>query len=129
MDNYPSDLFLNKNVTSTSKTSNNSNYNLLLFIFIMILNFISGLIIIIFLKKCSNYRNKIKVINYDNYLLKNPDPPEKELLCSICLDTFNDNYVSTKCGHYYHQDCIYEWLSQKIICPNCKNNLKELENV
>ena len=128
MDYHPID-YDEMNVTSTSESSNSSNPNILYFIIIMILNFLCYVIITIGLRNCSNTRNKIQAIKYENYFLKNPDPPEKDLLCSICLGSLNSNYVSTECNHYYHKDCIYEWLSQKRICPNCKNNLKQLETV
>ena len=128
MDYHPID-YDEMNVTSTSESSNSSNPNLIFFIIIMILNFLSYFIISIGIKKCYNSRKKIKAIRYDNYFLENPEPPEEDLLCSICLGSLNSNYVSTKCNHYYHKDCIYEWLSRKIICPNCKNNLKQLETV
>ena len=133
MDNYLDDSYLNKSVnksvTYTSKKSNHSNSILLFFIFIMILNFISYVIITILLAKYSSYKNRVKVTNYDNFLIRNPVPPENNVICSICLDGFDDKYILTKCQHYYHEECLYEWLSKKIICPNCKTDFNRLESV
>jgi hypothetical protein len=126
MDNYPVDSIVDKNVTSTPTSSNRSPSILLFFISIMILNFISYVILVTLLKKYSSYKNKIKVINYERYLITNPVPPEHNLICSICLDTFDDTYILTKCQHYYHKAWLYEWLNKKIVCPNCKTDLNEL---
>ena len=85
MDNYLDDSYLNKSVnksvTYTSKKSNHSNSILLFFIFIMILNFISYVIITILLAKYSSYKNRVKVTNYDNFLIRNPVPPENNVIC------------------------------------------------
>lgn len=117
------------NVTSKSENYNSRSSGILFFvIFIIAIYTFSNfcVVIIIVSKKCS--MNKIQDINFDNYFLKNPIPPEKELICSICMDNFDNNYVLTKCNHYYHKDCIYEWLKLKVICPNCKSNFEQLEN-
>ena len=48
---------------------------------------------------------------------------EKELEneCAICLDQFDigDTARYLKCGHYYHNKCIGEWLGSKTTCPKC----------
>ncbi|XP_057201361.1 zinc finger protein RFP isoform X2 [Triplophysa rosa] len=50
---------------------------------------------------------------------------EDQLLCSICLDVF-DNPVSTPCGHSFCMACIGKyWDSAKHCqCPLCKQNFK-----
>tara|TARA_Y100000991_G_C21953561_1_gene340941 strand:+ start:1240 stop:1635 length:396 start_codon:yes stop_codon:yes gene_type:complete len=121
-----------KNVTSNSQNNNNSNSGILFFIIIIIIIYTLSnfyVIIILGIKKWSINKKKVQDINYDNYFLKNPIPPEKELICSICMNNLNNNYVLTKCNHYYHKDCIYEWLNLKMICPNCKSDLNQLENL
>ena len=47
--------------------------------------------------------------------------------CIICLETEEDNYVTFKCNHTFHINCISEWISYSIFCPICKNRL-EIEN-
>lgn len=48
-----------------------------------------------------------------------------KLDCPICIERFNiekDNIVKLEhCNHYYHKDCIIEWLKIKINCPLCRN--------
>ena len=45
--------------------------------------------------------------------------------CIICLQdiNLNDEIIILKCPghHYFHGDCIKEWLHQKIKCPICAN--------
>ncbi len=50
---------------------------------------------------------------------------EDQLLCSICLDVF-DNPVSTPCGHSFCMTCIgHYWDSVKHYqCPLCKQTFK-----
>ncbi len=45
-------------------------------------------------------------------------------ICPICQDAMESNYVKTNCNHYFHRDCIKNWLDVKIECPVCKNNFK-----
>ena len=48
-------------------------------------------------------------------------PPRK---CSICLEntiTFEEQGVSGKCSHVYHERCIVDWLDRgHNCCPRCK---------
>lgn len=44
--------------------------------------------------------------------------------CSICFDIVdvNDIFTSIKsnCNHYFHVDCIKQWIYKKNDCPNCR---------
>lgn len=44
--------------------------------------------------------------------------------CAICLiDYTNDDEIITlpcDAKHYFHPDCIYEWLNKNNCCPLCK---------
>ncbi|XP_067301943.1 E3 ubiquitin-protein ligase TRIM39 [Pseudorasbora parva] len=50
---------------------------------------------------------------------------EEQLLCSICLDVF-DNPVSTPCGHSFCMSCIrHYWdTAKQCQCPLCKQTFK-----
>ena len=44
--------------------------------------------------------------------------------CSICCDCIDNNAIKLKCNHYYHKDCIKEWLcNYSNKCPNCKDEV------
>lgn len=52
---------------------------------------------------------------------------EKGVACSICLHDFEkkaDLISKTKCGHYYHVDCINQWINIQRKCPNCVRKLE-----
>ncbi|XP_022849097.1 RING-H2 finger protein ATL33-like [Olea europaea var. sylvestris] len=60
---------------------------------------------------------------------KNLAPPLQS--CSICMDSFeieNDSDTSATvtelpCQHYFHKDCISEWLNRSNTCPLCRYQL------
>ncbi|KAL5552315.1 hypothetical protein UlMin_002491 [Ulmus minor] len=44
--------------------------------------------------------------------------------CSICLSEYKAKEVLRTipdCGHYFHDDCIVEWLKLNATCPLCRN--------
>lgn len=45
--------------------------------------------------------------------------------CSICLENFKkkDKIITLDCGHYYHDECITNWLKKDETCPLCRENL------
>ena len=49
--------------------------------------------------------------------------------CSICLEDFNNEDNIRVLCHYFHTECIDEWLSKSKYCPNCRNDLGEGEPV
>lgn len=45
--------------------------------------------------------------------------------CPICIDkiAIEEIMVYLPCKHYFHIDCIREWLEKKPICPLCRKKL------
>ena len=100
---------------------------------------------IILLKKCKKKNYKYKK-NIRNLLKKNPDFYKYE--CSICLNPFfsieiinstqsNKYYYcikklffekpifiyQTPCQHFFHIECLDNWMNQKKECPVCRTTL------
>lgn len=50
--------------------------------------------------------------------------------CSICLDDYakQDRVGYLTCGHFFHTDCIQNWLEQKNSCPLCRAAAYGLQN-
>lgn len=42
--------------------------------------------------------------------------------CSICLENLcaDTKKVHLPCGHFYHDECIFEWWKIKFTCPLCR---------
>ena len=43
--------------------------------------------------------------------------------CSVCLGDINlfDKEVSIlNCGHFFHNNCLNDWLKQQMNCPECR---------
>ncbi|CAH9061170.1 unnamed protein product [Cuscuta epithymum] len=51
---------------------------------------------------------------------------EAEKMCSVCQEEYeaHDEMGTLKCGHFYHINCIKEWLLKKNACPICKSAAK-----
>ncbi|XP_051132557.1 putative RING-H2 finger protein ATL21A [Andrographis paniculata] len=50
--------------------------------------------------------------------------------CSICLDGYSQANRSSarlidKCGHYFHESCIRQWLGKNGSCPVCRTSLAD----
>jgi len=63
-----------------------------------------------------------------NALYVNANSESEEKLCSICIDAFQegDHVLELLCKHYYHRDCIRQWLTNHRNCPMCKRDLHEM---
>lgn len=48
--------------------------------------------------------------------------------CPICFEDFTEAKPpgKTKCGHYYHQPCLMNWLKVSRHCPLCRGDFKAM---
>ena len=61
---------------------------------------------------------------YINQLHQIETEPLYDWMCVICLESSKSNTILFKCGHYYHKQCIAEWININRTCPICKNTLQ-----
>jgi hypothetical protein len=48
------------------------------------------------------------------------------MVCSICLEEFNDP-VTTNCRHQFCRTCLYEWFEKgKRDCPMCRGSVSDI---
>ena len=40
--------------------------------------------------------------------------------CPICLDTMENNIITTTCNHTFHKECFEHWAKYKNSCPLCR---------
>lgn len=43
--------------------------------------------------------------------------------CIICAEAMKSNFTQMPCGHFFHINCIHEWVTQQPTCPMCRCNL------
>lgn len=58
-----------------------------------------------------------------------PTEPETPPECPICTEVFNDNYITTECGHKFHTECLIMWCRQHretTTCPVCRGPIGRL---
>lgn len=52
--------------------------------------------------------------------------------CSICFYKLKKNIAHTSCDHFFHKECIGQWIENKkynnILCPIC-NQKFEIKNI
>eukprot|EP00919_Chromeraceae_sp_WS-2016_P012301 GHVR01028731.1.p2 GENE.GHVR01028731.1~~GHVR01028731.1.p2 ORF type:complete len:172 (-),score=51.78 GHVR01028731.1:193-708(-) len=50
---------------------------------------------------------------------------ETDVKCSVCQCdlTVRGKAKVMPCGHYFHQECIIEWLERHNTCPTCRSEL------
>ena len=45
--------------------------------------------------------------------------------CSICMEDLSKETLKVvKCGHFFHKDCIKQWLNNNNTCPLCRKVIK-----
>ena len=61
-------------------------------------------------------------LNEDDIAISNLKNPKSEDKCAICLVEFNqgDQVYFLPCMHYYHIECLRQWIKKQKICPLCK---------
>uniref|UniRef100_A0A5B7AHT8 RING-type E3 ubiquitin transferase n=1 Tax=Davidia involucrata TaxID=16924 RepID=A0A5B7AHT8_DAVIN len=64
----------------------------------------------------------IKSIKHCKYFLFAEKNAEKDT-CSICQEDYveEDDLGTLNCGHWFHTECIKQWLGCKNLCPLCKS--------
>ena len=67
--------------------------------------------------------------NYDNLIeskININKLNEENKTCVICYEDFKDNEdaIFLPCFHFFHTECIKEWLKKRDICPLCKISVK-----
>jgi len=48
----------------------------------------------------------------------------EEVICPICQSKIEEGekFITTKCAHTFHSDCIERWLRTNVKCPICRAN-------
>lgn len=77
------------------------------------------------LNKISQIESRIKYLTNLNQL-KELINQGKSFTCTICLSIIYDGSIN-RCGHFFCQKCIHNWLKNNKTCPICKRNTNKLD--
>lgn len=74
--------------------------------------------------------DKIQEVSYDSNLFATPSNPADGRpadKCCICLQSFDAGLPlkRTTCGHFFHANCLQEWLKHARSCPVCRGDLQK----
>jgi Ring finger domain len=56
----------------------------------------------------------------DNYLDSITAPMPNNDPCSICMESNEEVSVRLECDHYFHKNCLRDWVRIKGSCPMCR---------
>jgi len=62
---------------------------------------------------------------YPSYKYTGNTLPEDKKTCAICLADYeaDEDIKTIPCMHFYHKECIDEWMSRSCVCPICKSKI------
>ena len=73
------------------------------------------------------------ILKNDDYILSTFSNKQRKICpdhligeeCSICLEKFLDvgHYIELPCKHFFHKECLKNWVAEKKQCPLCRRNL------
>lgn len=73
--------------------------------------------------------NELQTVEFDRSLFSESEDDNKQPCeCCICQHPFNSStpIKQTPCGHYFHEECLGEWLGGYAkTCPICRLDLEE----
>ena len=71
--------------------------------------------------------NFTEITNIQN--IRESSNSNEDIMCSICRNNIQENEPLRKiknCGHYFHLNCIDNWLLTNNTCPLCRCNITEV---
>lgn len=68
---------------------------------------------------------KLPMVNYCRKMSEGKDHNDSCVKCLVCQFDYQekDCLRILPCGHYFHQECVDEWLLAKDICPYCRQSI------
>ncbi|CAI2374391.1 unnamed protein product [Moneuplotes crassus] len=73
-------------------------------------------------ERVANFINKIDIFNVTGKRFEDHD------LCCICFENYSEEHgtvIQLPCSgpHYFHKECIIQWIREKNFCPICKTEI------
>lgn len=69
---------------------------------------------------------------YVKHIIRVPPPSNSQVddCCSICLEEITEDSVKTfECDHYFHLECLNQWVSKSATCPVCRTKLSVIHKI
>ncbi|KAK1256789.1 hypothetical protein QJS04_geneDACA020120 [Acorus gramineus] len=65
---------------------------------------------------------ELETVRYDR---SGADEEEEEEVCPVCLKCLvvGEELRRTRCGHWFHGECIFRWMGRSRTCPMCRSSV------
>jgi len=74
-------------------------------------------------KKTNENNSPEKLASLEDEIFTQESLPQEGDDCNICLSSLSNQDKKTKCGHGFHQECLFQWLEKHAKCPTCRHIL------
>lgn len=52
-----------------------------------------------------------------------------DCICAICQENIDGNATRIRhCQHTFHDNCIGEWFTRSVYCPNCRHDIRSVDH-
>lgn len=81
--------------------------------------------------KARNEISKLPMVKFCSQMSQGKDENDSCVKCLVCQFEYQEkeSVRILPCGHYFHQECIDQWLLAKDFCPYCRQSITNNENV
>mmetsp|Transcript_13346 Transcript_13346/g.25050 ORF Transcript_13346/g.25050 Transcript_13346/m.25050 type:complete len:316 (+) Transcript_13346:134-1081(+) len=69
--------------------------------------------------------SKLPMVDYCHEISQHKDENDSCVKCLVCQFEYQDKECLRilPCGHYFHQECVDQWLLAKDFCPYCRQSI------
>ena len=81
--------------------------------------------------RAENEIAKLQTFKFKPHMCAGKDPNDSKSKCLVCQFAYekNEDIRVLPCGHYFHMECVDQWLMNKDFCPYCRQCIVDVWSV